>query len=309
MSTLKESPNYFLGIDGGASKTEFLLADIEGNALCRHFEGSCNPVDIGMNAAQEVLGKGIRKCCQGISFNKISMFAGISGGIVGNNRARFREFFESFSFARIDNGSDAQLIITAGLGNRDGMAVIMGTGSVAFVQKDGELSRIGGMGYLFDDGGNGFCIGRDVIRAALQCEDGSGEGTLLHRLVTQKVGNPSAIKALSNFYDMGKRGIASYAPLAFEAYEEGDAIARDILHRNMEPIVRLLQTGRRKLESEHVNAVFVGGLINRWDILLPEILAQLPDAQCFDLSVYTGKPVDGALTLAGLKEGIKNDQN
>ena len=265
-------PVYFLGIDGGATKTEFLLTDGAGNVICRHFEGSCNPVDIGMEAAQQVLEKGIRATCKGTPMGKISMFAGISGGISGNNREIFRDFFAQFPFASFDNGSDAQLLVAAGLGQRDGMAVIMGTGSVAFVQKHGALHRIGGLGYLFDNGGNGYCIGRDVIRAALTAEDGSGEATILHRLVTEKTGKTSALAALRDFYALGKRGIAAFAPLAFDGADMGDAVAKEILRRNMKEIAALLVAGREKLGNGQVEAVFVGGLTHRWEVLLPEIL-------------------------------------
>lgn len=307
--TTAQEPAYFLGIDGGATKTEFVLTDANGNVLCRHFEGSCNPMDIGMEAAQKVLDTGIRTVCKGVPMRKISMFAGISGGISGNNKEILHDFFAKFPFAKCDNGSDAQLIVAAGLGDGDGIAVIVGTGSVAFVQKDGEMHRIGGMGYLFDNGGNGYCIGRDAIRAALCAEDGSGEQTMLHKLVTEKLGNTSAIASLGELYALGKRGVASYAPLVFRAADEGDGVARNILRRNMKEIAVLLATGRKKLGGAQVKAVFVGGLTNRWEILLPDILDQLPEKEYYELSVYQGRAVNGALALAGLKEGVKDDQD
>lgn len=303
----EQEPQYYLGIDGGATKTEFVLTDAVGNVMCRHFEGSCNPVDIGMEAAQRVLDTGIRTVCKGVPMRKISMFAGISGGISGNNKEILRDFFAKFPFARFDNGSDAQLIVAAGLGDEDGIAIIMGTGSVAFVQKGGVTYRVGGLGYLFDNGGNGYCIGRDVIRAALTAEDGSGEETVLHRLATEKIGKASSMTALSDFYALGKRGIASYAPLAFAAADMGDRVAKKILRRNMNEIAALLVTGRKTLGAAQVKAVFVGGLTNRWDILLPEILDQLPEKECYGLTVYQGRAVNGALVLAGLKEGVKDD--
>lgn len=307
--TTAQEPAYFLGIDGGATKTEFVLTDAAGNVLCRHFEGSCNPVDIGMEAAQKVLDTGIRTVCKGVPMRKISTFAGISGGISGNNKEIFHDFFAKFPFAKCDNGSDAQLIVAAGLGDGDGIAVIMGTGSVAFVQKSGAMHRIGGMGYLFDNGGNGYCMGRDAIRAALCGEDGSGEQTLLHKMVTEKLGKTSAIASLGELYALGKRGVASYAPLVFRAADEGDGVARNILRRNMKEIAVLLATGRKKLGGAQVKAVFVGGLTNRWETLLPDILDQLPERECYELSVYQGRAVNGALALAGLKEGVKDDQD
>lgn len=305
----QQEPQFFLGIDGGATKTEFVLTDVTGKVLCRHFEASCNPVDIGMEAAQKVLDTGIRATCKGVPFRKISMFAGISGGISGNNQAIFADFFAKFRFARFANGSDAQLIVAAGLGDGDGIAVIMGTGSVAFVQKDGVMHRIGGMGYLFDNGGNGYCLGRDAIRAALCAEDGSGEETVLRRLVTEKLGTSSAIASLGELYALGKRGVAAFAPLVFQAADAGDGVAWSILRRNMKEIAILLTTGRKKLGARRVKAVFVGGLTNRQEILMPMIREELDQEECYDLSVYEGRAVYGALALAGLKERVNDDQD
>jgi N-acetylglucosamine kinase-like BadF-type ATPase len=103
--------------------------------------------------------------------------------------------------------------------------------------------------------------------------------------------------------------VASYAPLVFRAADEGDGVARNILRRNMKEIAALLTAGRKKLGAGKVKAVFVGGLTNRWDILLPEILDQLAEKECYELSVYQGRAVNGALVLAGLKEGLKDDQD
>ena len=84
----QEDPSFFLGIDGGATKTDFALADGEGRIISRTLLGSSNPVDIGIEAAMEVLEAGIRHVCRGISLRRISMFAGISGGTSGDNRER-----------------------------------------------------------------------------------------------------------------------------------------------------------------------------------------------------------------------------
>ena len=300
-------PTYFLGIDGGATKTDLALADREGTILRRLKLGSSNPVDIGMEKAMNTLEAGIRELCQDISFGEISLFAGISGGVSGDNRQRFYNFFAGFGFAKWDNGSDAQLIVAAGLGKNDGIAVILGTGSVAFVQKNGALHRIGGLGYLFDNGGNGYSIGRDVLRAVLTAEDGSGHPTRLTDLVAEKSGNTSALTNLTEFYKLGKRGIAAFAPLAFSAADNGDAVAQEIVYRNMGEVARLLQAGRERLgDPDCVKVVFVGGLTNREDALMPRIRAQLKDSACYTFSIYREPVVNGALLLAGAKIGGKD---
>lgn len=299
----QEDPSFFLGIDGGATKTDFALADGEGRIISRTLLGSSNPVDIGIEAAMEVLEAGIRHVCRGISLRRISMFAGISGGTSGDNRERLHAFFSGFHFAKFDNGSDAQPIVAAGLQDRDGMVVIMGTGSVVFVQKDGVLHRIGGLGYLFDEGGNGYSLGRDVLRAVMAAEDGSGNPTALSGLFARQTGKSSALACLPEFYELGKRGIAAYAPLAIQAASAGDTVAQDILVRNMRQIARLLDAGWRKLDQPlKAEVVFVGGLTNHETLLMPLIQKELAEKERYRFSVYREPAVNGALLLAGLKK-------
>ena len=73
------SPLY-LGIDGGGTKTEFVLADGEGNILDRLILGPSNPNDIGMSTAKELLRDGIFRICGTHPLSNISLFAGLAGG-------------------------------------------------------------------------------------------------------------------------------------------------------------------------------------------------------------------------------------
>ena len=291
-------PQYFLGIDGGATKTDFVLADGEDNVIKSITLGSCNPVDIGFDGATRVLEEGIRLVTSNIPFRKIAVFAGISGGASGDNQKKLSEFFARFRFARYKNGSDIEPLITVGLREEDGIAVIMGTGSVAFAVKGGVARRIGGLGYLFDNGGNGYSLGRDAIRAAICAEDGSGEETLLCEAVKKKIGAETALGALTRFYSLGKRGVAEYAPLVFEAAKRGDRVAEEILFRNMKEIATLIKTGGRILDSKKIKTVFVGGLTAEWELLCPLIQKHLGSDRDYALSVYRGSSALGAVALA-----------
>ena len=292
---------YYLGIDGGGTKTTVALADERSNILCQVKLGPTNPVDIGMGAVLSTLGEGISQVLRDIDPREVSVFAGIAGGITGENQARIRAFLSTFGFANAANGSDAQNIVSAGLGRADGICVIMGTGSVTFVQHRGERMRLGGYGYLFDEGGNGYTIGRDAILACLKAEEGSGEETMLHDLLLQTINAPTVLSSLSAFYDGGKKQIASYAPLVFKAYDAGDSIAAYILRNNMKFVAQSLCDAKNKLQTKRsVRTVLAGGLTARADVLIPMIREQLEDGVTYDIRVLQQPPVMGALWLAGM---------
>ena len=301
-------PLYYLGIDGGATKTDFVLTDREGKVVRRYLGTSTNPADLGVETACERLREGIRRVCCDVSPRRVSVFAGISGGLTGDAKERIRTCLEDMGFARADNGSDAQSIVAAGLGKRDGVSVIVGTGSVAFVQKGGELHRIGGFGYLFDEGGNGYAIGRDAIAETLWREQLGEPIGVLGELVLKQAGTATALASLGHFYEGGKREVASYAPCVIEAYEQGDGTAASILERNMACVARLIRLGRAHLASEDAPVVLVGGLMKRADVLLPMIKEHLEGRGMDGLSVYDRPVVRGALLLAGMPEdGMKED--
>ena len=298
-------PEYYLGIDGGATKTTFALADRDGNILQKIVLGPSNPFDLGINAATEVLEKGIAQITANIHKRKISLFAGISGGGAYETRERLKVFFDSFGFLRAENGSDSANIIAAGLKGEDGAVIIMGTGSSCFVSRGGEQLCVGGLGYLFDHGGSGYDLGNAAIRAACCAEDGSGEPTLIHKYMLEVCKTKTVRENIFNFYSMGKSGIASYAPIIFKAYEAGDKLAEQVLKKNMSHVANLAITAGKylgKCEGK-IKIVCVGGLTKQNAILHPmidEVLSEKGVKDKFDISVFDGDVVIGALINAGM---------
>lgn len=139
--------------------TEFLLTDAEKNEISRIVLGPSNPNDIGMDNVKTILEQGIHKVCYGINLREVSVFAGLAGGITGDNQKIINEFLPCFNFGVYSNGSDTESVLEMALGGNDGIVVIMGTGIISFTQVKGKRHRIGGWGYLIDKivSCSGFC--------------------------------------------------------------------------------------------------------------------------------------------------------
>ena len=115
--------------------------------------------------------------------------------------------------------------------------------------------------------------------------------------------------ALGSFYQGGKRLIASYAPLIFEAYNKGDKVARDVLYRNINAIAKIIFGAAKHLPSgEDIKVALCGGITKNKDVILPileECLKQ--DKKNRYIVTVCDKPISyGALILAGMeyKENI-----
>lgn len=292
---------YFLGIDGGGTKTAFLLCDESGAELGRCTLMGCNPVDIGMERTKEILGDGIQRVCAGIPYGAVCVYAGIAGGITGDNREKLAEFLRGFGFAHAENNSDAMNAVAAGLMGQDGVAAIMGTGNVAFTKRGGEYLRTGGFGYLIDKGGDGYSIGRDALRYALYAEQRGENEALLLRLLREKAGG-EILPQLGDIYAGGKAYVASFCPAVFEALRGGDETALQIVESNVHAAAEVIREAADKLEiNETVPVVLIGGVARQ-----PEVIPMLRKTLGgrFAIRLSDTEPVLGAVRLA--MEGVKN---
>lgn len=294
----RKNTHYFLGIDGGGSKTTFTLEDLDGKTTASVTLGASNPIDIGMEASCRVLQEGIRQVCGKIPLYCVWLYAGIAGCASGNNYQLFLDFFGKLGFAGFNCGSDYENILSAGLQGEDGIAAITGTGFCVFQSYRGVRRRVCGWGYFFDEGGSGFNLGREALSAYFSEKDGSGPATTLTEMILQKDGgNPDTF--LTRLYGEGKRKVASFAPLVIEAAAKGDAVASTILQRNVQIAAEKIAFAAKPICQDDAPAkiVITGGLSSSplFVDMLTESLLQICPVQ---LNVLQVAPVAGAVRLA-----------
>ena len=283
---------YFVGIDAGGTKTDFLLCDENENQIKRVMLGAGNPNDIGIDACISLLSKGLDELCSDCTPDAV--FAGISGGGYGENAAKIGEFLRSrFPSSVVSNGSDATNLLYSSRSNGDVGALICGTGTVIFVRKGDELIRFGGWGHLFDNGGSAYDVGRAAIAYLLLCEETDEEelSSPMCTLLLGKLGC-SAHDALNSIYAKGKTYIASFAPLVFDAAAQGDIAARHIIDMNAETVASRLNFVHSSL-GDLDEVICAGGLFNS-----PLYFKLLSEQSKIKLSLLSDPPVIGACRRA-----------
>lgn len=289
-------PRYFLGIDGGGTKTEFLLCDRRGRTVGGSTLLGCNPNDVGSEKCREILRRGCEEVCGGIPFGQVSVFAGIAGALTAG-RAELTAFLYSLGFLKARCESDTGLAAAATLGGADGVCAIMGTGIIVIARKDGKTSTVGGFNYFFDRGGSGFNIGRDAVLYALLCEERGGEKTPLYNAVLKKCGTAAVYGNLTKFYAQGKRYVAEFAPSVFGAYES-DGAARRIIADNMSYAGEMISYA---LSVTGARAVHItGGLCAHADILEAPLRESI--TRPCKLIFHNASLAEYALRLAGSEE-------
>ncbi len=290
--------NYLLGIDGGGTKTEFLLTDSAGTEIRRMKLGASNSVNAGIENTIKLLCDGISLICDGTDRKNVSVFAGIAGAKAGQNERVISDFLIKSGFGISACGSDIDLALELTLGGKDGIAVIIGTGIVGVCRKGKMLYRVGGRGYMIDKGGSGYCFGSDALNAAFEAVDGRGGSSLLLKMLEKDLGEKLE-NTLSRIYSKGPSYVASFAPYAFDAYRLSDHTSVEIADRNAKEIAKIINALMKygEIKKAHI----CGGLTAAKDILLPHIIRYTdPDSEI----IFNNQPmVNAAVSLAKKKAG------
>lgn len=293
---------FFIGIDGGGTKTEFVLTNENGLVLFRLIKKGSNPNDCGLENSYMVLANGISEALRasGISANDVFIFAGISGAGSGDNANKLQNML-SKNYPHINVQSDLANALEVCLKGENGVAVICGTGISCSLYKDGERKTIGGYGYLFEDGGSGYAYGRDCVKAALKARDGYGKKTCLRNLIFEKF-SKDVWGCLPDLLLGGKKAVASLCPLVFAGLAMGDEVCAQIVEENLAATVELLKNALTIYNEKQCKISFIGGLTR--EQLFRERMKKEFGAQ-YSL-VYTNvTPVYGAVRLAVLFAGEK----
>ena len=288
----------FLGVDGGGTKTEFVLVTKEGYVLRQLTLEGCNPNDVGISNSIATIIRGISDMLIEFPSTK-AVFCGIAGILASNNSTRiYSELKKRFPALDIQIKTDSYNLLA--MDDNADMTVISGTGSVVFVKNGDNFTRIGGWGYLIDSGGSAYDIGRDAIAFASQEEDMRLERSMLGRAVLDQMGTDSIWSGITAVYSGGKPYIAKFARAVFSSYKVGDENASAIIDNNAKALAKLLNLGV-KLHGAKPLAIASGGIFEHYsDIIIPHI-NKYSDVK---LKVNSLPPVYGACKNACLIESI-----
>jgi N-acetylglucosamine kinase-like BadF-type ATPase len=236
MTGLKTS-ELLIGVDGGGSKTRALAADLEARVLGRGSAGPSNYHAVGVEAARAALDAAINAALADAGASAAERPAALCLGLAGMGRPGDLSIIEAWAEARYPGlpviiVPDAQLALAAGTPGGWGLALISGTGALAFgADQAGRMSRSGGWGYVLGDEGSGYAIGLAALRAVARASDGRAPSTAL---------TPAILKhwSLESLQDLVKRvyqsptqrsDIAGLAALVHTVAQEGDAVAQALL--------------------------------------------------------------------------------
>lgn len=221
---------YFLGVDGGGSKTTAVVYSSEGRYICSATGDSINYCSVGLDNARQAMADIINQ----LSVKEFD-FA-VIGSAALNGRASAEET-ESFCGGIINSKSiimDSDLYIALEAADSKGecAAVISGTGSMAVARNaQGEIRTAGGWGYILGDEGSGYSIGLCGIKAAIRGFEKSASETALTQKCLEYFETDNIYDLIDLYYNksVSRKITAAFAKEVIASADNGDAVAKEIV--------------------------------------------------------------------------------
>lgn len=284
----------FLGIDGGGTKTAFVLVDDAGHVRARHEEGPSYHIEIGFEAMRRLVHRGVAATLD---------HAGVSGGAVafayaglpayGEDSALLGEFdslFEGhFPLARCRVGNDMVCSWAGSLACADGISVVAGTGSIAYGEFQGRRARSGGWGEQFGDEGSAYWIAREGLGLFSRMADGRAAPGPLVRLVREHFGLSQDLDlcaAINGSSIASRSQLAQLSRLLTEAARAGDSMVLALFGQAGAELAAMAAAVARNLQvaaDQEVLVSYSGGVFGTGELLLGPMRSalkqQLPQAR------------------------------
>ena len=301
---------YYLGIDGGGTKTRCVLAD-EANVLATSVAGGSSVIRLGEAQAREALHTAIRRVCETahVATGQIrAACVGVTGAARPEIAAKIQklvaELDPHLSARRVDVVGDTMIALQAAFASGPGVITIAGTGSVALGRDaSGRVVRSGGWGFAISDEGSGYWIGRQAVSAVMWARDEQRETLLTPRILEAwKLKNLDALVLCANATPPPE--FPRLFPVVLGAADEGDAVAIKLLRCAAHELVAMTALVVRQLVPAlpHVPVAMTGSVFRQSAevrrVFYNQLHTEFPGIEIREELV---EPVLGALALARAK--------
>jgi N-acetylglucosamine kinase-like BadF-type ATPase len=306
---------FVIGVDGGGTKTLGAISGEDGKIFAQTEVGSTNhhsnPIETVRGNLNDLVSSLLKSA--GASAEDVAC---ICLGMAGVDRPEDKPLItnmvhEFLPKAEVIPVNDGVIALVGGALKPFGIIVISGTGSIAFgINKQEQRARSGGWGHILGDEGSGYVIGLRGLRAVCRAHDGRAKSsTALRDIVLRHLGieRPEQILGWVKANQGSKAEIGALSRLVFEAHEQGDATATQILK---EEAVELAEAARAVAENifhgESGYQIVVGGGNLRksqayFDLFKAAVAERLPG---INVIRPRREPVEGAVIYALQNIGI-----
>ena len=284
-----------LGVEGGGTKTAWVIVNRDGNELQILDQGTLPPSNFRLATSERlraIFGELPKEIDRGGVF-----LAGC--GTEEDRQSLLRLCAEIWPGAKIVTGSDRESGLAAALGHADGIVVNAGSGSSVTGRRDQRVENAGGWGHILGDAGGGYFLSLQALRLILREYD-------LHRGEVQFTTKVLRALSLNNLDELvrwaqtaDKMEVAMLTPVVFEAAATGDARVMEIIEEGARVLCEYTEAVASRLHLLAPKVMLLGGLFHRDSIYTHafrrKLKKNLPDAR---VATAERAPEFGAAWLA-----------
>lgn len=298
---------YYIGIDGGGTKTSFTLINEQGIKIGQYKTGTTHYAQIGFDGLKNVITEGVEEILKISNLSRDSIkgvFLGLPGyGEVKSVKLKIEEVVESiFSDIKYEIGNDVEVGLAGSLAGKDGINIVSGTGSIALGKDStGTFARCGGWGDYVGDEGSAHWIGKRTLEVFSKEADNRLEKGDLYYNIREKLrieDDFDIIDYVLNKIQKDRGKIAEFSSICYESALQGDKNAIKIFEEAAYELSLLVKMIVNKLNfDEEILVSYSGGVFNSGDMILKPLKNELLDFNVRLIEPILG-PDEGACLLA-----------
>jgi N-acetylmuramic acid 6-phosphate etherase len=246
-----------LGIEGGGTKTEWMLTEPGPDGLPHVLEKGVLPASNMKLADDDQLTRLFAAMPEGAA--RVGLF--LAGCATEDDRRRLHRLAAvRWPGARLAVGSDRDSALATSFGDADGIVVISGTGAAVHGRRGEQTERAGGWGQLLGDRGSGYHLTMQALRQVLSRYDLTGEVSPVAKTILRML----ALNGLRDLVDWvmqaEKMSVARLAPAVFEAAHAGDLGMQAVIEEGARILAQFTGAVARRLEALALPVKLFGGL-------------------------------------------------
>ena len=296
---------YYIGVDGGGTKTAIAAAGQDASTFAFTQTGSASWREYGIASVIET----IKQAIETLPLGKEDSIAGMALGLpcygesAEGDRALEQALPAAFPDIPLYLTNDVEVGWAGSLGLSPGINVVAGTGAIAFGKDQaGKSARSGGWSEFFGDEGSCYWMGRQVMALFSKQSDGRMQRDALYETVRSALSITNDfdfIDLMHEEYLPQRDKVASLQLLAKQAALAGSESAKALYADAAAELCLLVRAIRDSLsfESEPFLVSYVGGLWKSEDLVLPQFAKGIADLGGKVVLPRFG-PAEGALLLA-----------
>ena len=307
---MEKQPTFFVGVDGGGTKTTIVIVSADGEYIKTHKTGACNVAVLKPPAIEAVISDVVAQLPDENPASVTNAVFAFAGAGRPRERELTAEIIKRLGFPEFTIFTDAEILYYAALGDKPGILLSAGTGSICLAKlPTGEFHQIGGRGYLLGDEGSGFYIGNQAIRTAIRdAEDNRPPSGLTRELLRfYGLNRPEELVSIIYTSNNPPNVVASCARLVCESAELGDANARTIINSAAKALLKLLRHGIEHLPKQAAYNVALAGSILQPNGIVEKQLIKLAEQKRLQVHFFhpTLQPAAAAVLKAMRTKGIE----